>query len=212
MNKMKTLLPVLVLVSLFILSCETAPPPEENKEYPILGKQFTTAVIEFTNKTKYGARRLSDSAGEILTTEMLRSGNFILVERDKIEQVMAELELQLSGITESENAAELGAMLNCQYMLVGSVSSYGVKTTGQDLIIMQKKVQTAECEVDIRVIDVETGGIIFSAYGKGVEETSSGSALGLGSAASYDETLSGKVLRKAITEAVFKLINFFASK
>jgi len=205
---------LLLLLPLLFTACMTPPPPQEDKpvEYPMLGKQFTVALLEFNNKTKYGARRLSDSAGEILTTEMLRSGNFIMVERQKIEDIMAELELQLSGVTEADNAAQLGEMLNCQYMLVGSVSNFGVKVTGKDMIIAQQKIQTAECEVDIRVIDVETGGIIFSAYGKGKSETKSGSTFGLGATAGYDETMAGKVLRQAVSEAVLKLVNFFATK
>ncbi len=47
--------------------------------YDRLKAQVSVAVMDVMNKTKYGARNLSDAAAEILTSELSRSRNFILV-------------------------------------------------------------------------------------------------------------------------------------
>ena len=210
----KLLLFLCVCLSVFLTAgcVSTAQAADASPEYPMLNPQQTVAVVEFVNKTKYGERRLSDSASEILTSELARSGSFILVERQKLDEVMEELNLQLSGMTATENAAEIGNLLNCKYLLIGTVSNFGVKTSGKDMIIAQSKVQAAECEVDIRIVDVETGAIIYSAYGKGTDERSVSSAFGVGQTGGYDETLAGNVMRKAIQDAVLKMIKFFQAR
>jgi curli biogenesis system outer membrane secretion channel CsgG len=145
-----------------------------------------------------------------LTTELSRSGNFIVVERARMDKILEEMKLQLSGVTTGENAAELGKILNCEYLIVGSVSNFGVTTEGKDFIIAQQKIQKVKAEVDLRIIKVETGAIIYSAYGKGEIEKKISSNFGMGGTGGYDETLAGESLRIAIKQSVHDLIDYFS--
>jgi curli biogenesis system outer membrane secretion channel CsgG len=181
-------------------------------DYQRLSEQVRVAVIDFENKTKYGARRLSDAAAEILVSELSRSGNFIIVERDRLDEVLAELEFQLSDLSEGENSAEVGKILNVEYLITGVISNFGVKTEGRDMLIAKKKIQTATAEVDLKLIDVETAQIVYSAYGRGEAQKSIGSAFGVGGSGGYDETLAGDSLRAAIAEAVKRKIEFFSTR
>jgi len=178
-------------------------------EYEKLNKQIRVAIIDFKNTTKYGARRLSDSAVQILVSELSRSGNFIIIEREKLDAVLKELEFQLSDLSQEGNAAEVGKILNCEYLISGGISNFGVKTEGRDLLIAKQKIQTVKVEVDLKLIDVETAQIVYSAFGKGETEKVIGSALGIGGSGGYDETLAGECLRAAISQAVEKKIKFF---
>ncbi len=181
-------------------------------KYTPLPRQVRVAVLSFENRTKYGARQLSDAAAEILVSELSRSGSFILIERNRLEDVLRELEFQMSDLADSESSAKVGRILNCQYLMTGVVSNFGVKTEGRDMLVAKKKIQTAQSEVDIRIVDVETAQIVYSAYGKGVAEKVVESTLGLGGTGGYDETLAGESLRAAISEAVRRQIEFFRAR
>ncbi len=208
---MKNILSILIIIStMFLFSCVTTSVVVEEKKYTRLPQRYNIGILEFNNKTKYGARRLSDSALEILTTELSRSGNFIVVERARMDKILEEMKLQLSGVTTGENAAELGKMLNCEYLIVGSVSNFGVTTEGKDFIIAQQKIQRVKAEVDLRIIEVETGAIIYSAYGKGEIEKNISSNFCMGGTGGYDETLAGECLRIAINKSVHDLIEYFS--
>lgn len=207
---MKSIIKILIVCTIFLSSCVTTNTAFEEKKYTRLPEKYIIGVVEFNNKTKYGARRLSDSALEILTTELTRSGNFIVVERAKMDNILEEMKLQLSGVTSGENAAEIGKILNCEYLLIGSVSNFGVTTEGRDFIIAQQKIQKVKAEVDLRIIQVETGAVIYSAYGKGEIEKKISSNFGMGGVGGYDETLAGECLRIAIKKSVHDLIEYFS--
>jgi curli biogenesis system outer membrane secretion channel CsgG len=199
---------ILILIS----SCVTTKTTKVVEYNTRLDNQLTVAVIEVKNKTKYGERRLSDSAADILVTEMSRSRSFILVEREKIDQILEELEFQMSDLSDDTTAAQLGKMLNCQYMISGAITNFGVKTEGKDLIIAQQKIQKVNVEVDLKIIEVETAQIVYSAYGQGTAEKAVDNVLGMGGSASYDESLAGDGLRAAISQAVIDMVDFFKSE
>jgi len=205
------LLSLLVLTALTLASCVSTTMSGVD-EYERLPEQVRVAVIDFENKTKYGARRLSDAAAEILISELSRSGNFIIVERNRLDEVLKELEFQLSDLSEGENSAQVGRILNVEYLITGVISNFGVKTEGRDMLIAKKKIQTATAEVDLKLIDVETAQIVYSAYGRGEAEKSIGSAFGVGGTGGYDETLAGDSLRAAIAEAVKRGTDFFSAR
>lgn len=185
-----------VLASAGILAgCAAAP---EVKAPPPAGPKLRVAVAKFENKTTYGAR-LGTAASDILVTELARTERFILIERAELDRLLTEQKLGLTGAVDPATAAQMGKILGAAAMIVGSVSQFGVKTEGSDLLITASKRQIAEATVDARIIDVETARILHAETGSGEARTTSGTFLGLGSSASYDEALEGKALRAAIT-------------
>ncbi|MDD5686288.1 MAG: CsgG/HfaB family protein [Elusimicrobia bacterium] len=164
------------------------------------------SVVEFENKTAYGQRRLGTAASDVLLTELGKSKKFILIERSKLDKVMEEQKLQTTGMTDANTAVQMGKILGLDAIVVGSISQFGVKTGGSDYLITQSKQQVAECTVDIRVIEVETGRIIYIDSGKGVAKSSKGSFLGMGTKGGYDETLEGEALRAAIAKFVDNIV------
>lgn len=203
---------IFLLLSLGIIllfsSCYTLSPSTGIK-YERLLIQRRVAVLEIANKTKYGARRLSDSAQDILVTELVRSRNFICIEREKMDLILQEQSIQFSDITEHKTYAKVGQLLNCEYLIIGSISNFGVKEEGKDLLITQTKVQKVDVEVDLKVIEVNTGVIVYAAYGRGYAEHKVKNILGLGESSSYDESLAGDALRNGLSLAVVDIIDYF---
>lgn len=181
--------------------------PQTTAKYK--GVKRRVAVVDFSNKTAYG-QRLGTAASDILITELNKTGDFILIERERLDKIIQEQKLSLTGIIDSRTAASIGNLLGAGAIVTGSITDFGVKTESGGMIITQGKKQTASCTVDIRVVDVSTGRVLFADSGKGIAEKSSGTFLGVGSKSGYDETLEGASLRAAIvklTENIVSQIN-----
>jgi hypothetical protein len=163
-------------------------------------------IVDFVNKTSYGAGRLGTSASDILTTELFKTGAFILVERAQLRQVLGEQALGQTGAVNPETAAQAGKVLGLNALVTGSISQFGVQTGGTDLGVWKQKVQTAKCVVDVRVVDASTGQLLFADSGKGEFERKVQEVLGLGQRAGYDETLGQEALRSAITKFMDNLV------
>ncbi|MBD3270940.1 MAG: hypothetical protein GF384_00195 [Elusimicrobia bacterium] len=177
----------------------------ERVESDYTGPKRRVAVIDFQNKTAYG-QRLGDVATDILITELGKSKKFILVERDKMNRLLEEQKLGMSGVIDPSTAARAGKLLGVNAIVTGSVSQFGTKTEGSDYLITKTKRQIVEAVVDIRVVDVETGQILYTDSGKGIVKRSTGKFLGMGTKAGYDETLEGEALRNAIVKFTQNII------
>ena len=167
-----------------------------------IGLKKKVAVLDFENKTSYGKNRLGDSCSDILMTELGKSGRVILLEREKLGRLEQEQELQRSGSAEMDPSVAAGKTLGANAIVTGSISQFGVKTEGSDYLVTQSKKQIAEATVDMRVIDVASGRVLWTDTGKGMAVKKVSTVLGLGGRAGYDETLAGEALRAAIVKFV----------
>ncbi|MBI4620115.1 MAG: hypothetical protein HY739_08135 [Desulfobacterales bacterium] len=214
-KKMRTGL--ITTLFLFTLGCAgmptmtRVPPPEKpvEKKAPKIvskGPKKRVGIVDFENKTTYGKGRLGFSASDILTTELFKTGAFIVVERAQLQKILGEQALGQSGVINPATAAEAGKILGLNAIVTGSISQFGVKTEGKDYGVYKQKVQKAECTVDVRVVDTTTGQILFADSGSGVFEKKISEVLGLGQRGGYDETMGQNALRAAITKFMDNLI------
>ena len=63
--------------------------------------------------------------GEMFTSELVLSGKYDVVDRKNIESLMAEMEFQMSGCTDSSCAVEVGQILALDFMMYGSINKLG---------------------------------------------------------------------------------------
>ena len=132
----------------------------------LVGPKRRVAVVDFENKTIYGKRRLGSSVADILVTELKKSDRFILVEREKINKILEEQKFQYTGAVAESTVVELGKILGVSAMITGSVSQFGVKTESGSAIISESKTQTAQAVVDVRVVDIATGKLLYAESAK----------------------------------------------
>ena len=199
MTPMKFRHAIIAFAVVLFAGCAGAPvaPPQAIKAEKVVGPRLRIAVVDFENKTTYG-QRLGTASADILVTELGHTDRFILIERAKLDKIMAEQKLGLTGAVNPDTAAQRGKLLGAAAIVTGAVSEFGVKSQGSDMLIAESKKQVAEAVVDIRIIDAETGQILYTESGRGNATSSSSTFLGLGSSQSYDEALEGKALRAAI--------------
>lgn len=161
------------------------------------------AVGRFTNESNYGRALMTDQdydrigkqASDMLSSKMVKSGKFIVFERPDLVKVQREQAL-------SGDAALIGV----DALIIGSVTEFGRSIAGKTGFMSSTKVQTARAKVDIRLVDVKTGQVFFSASGTGEASTESGEIAGFGSRAEYDATLNDRAISASISDVIDRLV------
>ena len=84
------------------------------------------AVLPFDDRD--GDGRMSQTVAELLVTQLANLEHLTLVERMRIDDILAEQDLQREGITEP-GGMELGQLLNADFVLLGSIGASGSSVT-----------------------------------------------------------------------------------
>jgi curli biogenesis system outer membrane secretion channel CsgG len=175
---------------------------------PILKRKI--ALGRITNETSHGRSLLRDSAGDplgkqvtdLLSKSLTESGAYLVFERPDIsklkdESTLANVKLNIIGV---------------DALIIGSLTEFGRKTLGQSGFVSSSKKQIAFAKVDLRVVEVNTGQVIFATSGAGETSSEAASTFGFSSQAAYDETLSDSAIRQAVSEAVNRLSTELAGR
>lgn len=157
---------------------------------------------------------------EILTTSLINSNRFVVLERQQLQTVMAEQDLASAGRVNKETGAATGQVIGAQAMITGDITGYSY--TQQSLgggalnVIKNMKVGasrvSASLVIDLRLIDAATGEVLASATADG-SASSTGVAADLTrgdqqiSAAGAWSTPLGQASRAAITKVVHQLVS-----
>lgn len=164
------------------------------------GLKRTVAIARFSNETEYAKGAFYDKqndpigkqAVDILSAKLAATGKFVL-----LESIDSDL------INISNNSVQVqNQKILADYLIIGSVTEFGRKTTGEVGLFTKSKTQTVSAGVNIRLVDVSSGQIIYSEEGKGEADTTATSTLGFGGQAGYDATLSDKAISMAIEKLV----------
>lgn len=187
-------------------------PPQPPYGQP--AQQQTTVTIAIPPPTEF-ARGLT----EMLTSVLVKSGRFQVLERAAMQQIQQEQSIGSSGATTRETAAQQGALLGAQALITGDISGFSFQKSSlggaltnvvKGLSVASERV-SAEVIIDLRLIDASTGEIIYSAKGNG-----KASAVGVAADLTRDEksysadatftTPLGQASRAAIQDAVVELL------
>jgi curli biogenesis system outer membrane secretion channel CsgG len=173
----------------------------------------TTSTVSLPPPAEF-ARGLT----EMLTTALVQTGRFVVVERAQIEKVTGEQDFGASGHVNPETAAAKGKIIGAQSLITGDIteftyqqSSLGGAAAPLKIFKVKSDKVTAMVAIDIRLIDAVTGEVLFSQRCKG-----SASATGVGaeltrgdqgfSAAGTHNTPLGHASREAIEQAVAAIV------
>lgn len=188
---------------------------------PYDGLKKRLAVIRFDNKVKTpipdASWQIGEGLSEMLTSELFKTGRFIMVERAALTDIVKEQELGQSGLVRRETAARVGELLGAQLLITGAVtefeaqSSGGAGGIGYAGFAISLQAQNAHVGVDIRLIDSSTGQILKSfnadakAQSTGLGFSGNIQGVSFGSEA-FNKTPLGQATREAIYKAVMFII------
>ncbi len=207
------------LISLLLFTTFSFPFLASGQNDSKQGKKKRVAVLTFEDKTSSGYRwgyykDVGDGVTEMILTELVKSGKYQVIERTRIDKLIAEQKLQQSGLVSEQSAVEIGKLLGVELAVFGAVTEFGYKEDGQRANVLGKSVSVrkkgATVGIDIRIINVTTGEIITA---DNVSKEESNNSFGVNtrrvdfsSQAKFDESIVGKATRKAVEE-VIELVN-----
>ncbi len=175
---------------------------------PVLG------VAEFTNDVTgvywWNADVARDLSG-MLTNELAATGAFSMVERSKLEHVLAEQNLAASGRIESGTGAKIGKLTGAEYMVMATVTAFEENTKGTGGGIGYKGIRLGGSKgetylaIDLRVVNATKGTVD---YVRSVEARAKKKGMSVGayrggwsgSLASQEKTPVGKAIRAVVIE------------
>ena len=166
----------------------------------------TSRVSQSTVTTSNYTRTLAT----MLSTELVKSNAFIVVERQQLDAVFKEQDLGASGATTKESAAKLNQLLGVQLLITGSITEWGNKLQNDEhkargIFSKNNSKNTSRVALDLRVIDASTGEIVMAETASGsAESKSSGvTVMGIGGqGAVADNSLMDSAVRKAVIRCV----------
>jgi|GEM_PF-5315936 len=184
-------------------------------------KKVILVVLDFENKTKIDEVSLGPGISDMMTTALVDSGKFRVVERKKLKEILEEQQFHLSGAVDSSTAVKIGKIIGAEAVITGSVTEFGItKFSGGVGCIIGfggKKQIKSRVVIDAKIISVETTEVVAVSHSEG-EETSEYSAASAGiltydvGAEGFDSTTIGKATRKAVDSVVKKFVEKYFAK
>jgi len=114
-------------------------------------ERITLGVLDF--EAKNTNKKNAEAVTELLRTSLFNTGRFVVVEREKISQVLEEQQFQSTGLTVMDQAVEIGRLLNVQKIMAGSLSRLG-----DTFVLNTRIVDVQSGVVDLAVSKKSTGG------------------------------------------------------
>lgn len=125
----------------------------------------------------YPGRQVSEQ----FIAKLVQNGYYTVIERARIEEIMQEQSLSLSGLVDESQAVQVGSLIGAQAMITGS-GSYSVKDEGEWETYKEKvkkdgkKVEVEKerykierrvnVQITFRIIDINSGSVIASKTNK----------------------------------------------
>ncbi len=183
--------------------------PKEKRRIAVLDFDFSNLSDTSFLSGVYAGNAASKGVSNLLTNELFKTGQFIVIERSRIDAVLAEQNLGNSGRVEPTTAAQIGRILGVDAVLIGSVTKFSVEGESRSVggffgIGGNQTKKTATVQIAARLISTATAEIL--AVGEGAGESrksdSGGSIFGISTSSnsSSDERLLGDAASQAVTQ------------
>jgi curli biogenesis system outer membrane secretion channel CsgG len=206
-------------------SISSGPSMADVQAEPYDGPKARIAVSRFTDRTGKGwwSGQIGDGMADMLCTALFNTNRFVVLERQRLQEVLAEQDLGASGRTSQETAPEVGAIEGAELLVTGAVSEFepgsaGIYGTIGNLARFGGKwgglagsilgsIRKSHVGIDLRVVDTRTSRIVAatSVKGEAIDFDLAGMVVGShvgGGLGGYSNTPVEKAVRVALGEAV----------
>lgn len=171
-------------------------------------KKPRLAVLSFDSShiSSSHAWLASSVVNGMFETQLVKTGKFTVVERKRLEEVMKEQGLGLSGALDPMTAAKVGKILGVEMVLVGDITQLAVKQVGGRAAWMGGgSKNTLEGALDVRLVSTTTAAILFAETEKNADASFKLEVLGIGGGTDFDETKIDKVFRPCVERLAQKM-------
>ncbi|GAG62302.1 unnamed protein product, partial [marine sediment metagenome] len=114
-----------------------------------------------------------EGISDMLVTELVNSGRFSVVERERLDEVLQEQNLAREGVVNAATAARIGRILGVQLFVFGTVTEFSLTSKKIRLPVAGEVNEwRARCALNARLVNVETSEIMAAVTGKGAKSQS----------------------------------------
>src|ERR1019366_6651142 len=146
------------------------------------------AVLEFVDKSThyYSWYHVGRAAQDMMVTALVKGEAFRVIDRERLQALMQEKNLSLSGDVDPKTAVRVGKMLGVEYLIVGAITEFGVTNSGASVP-----------GYGGRAINTFTGEIVWADTAKDSSSDKSVYVAGAGGG-SHDNEKLDKILRPVV--------------
>ena len=188
------------------------------------GKRANVAVLRFTDATggkatgyRWWSREVGDSMARKLTSSLLATKRFRIVQRKNMSELMNEINFGNSGAVTAGTASQFGRMIGARLIVTASITDFedsggtrgGAGSRSKGLLGVLGSTKRTYMAINLEVVDVQTSEIIASEQIEAtVRDVNFGALLGsksgsaIAGVAGWDNEPKGKALVKVINAAV----------
>ena len=167
------------------------------------------AVLAFQNNStfSYWGEHLGAAAADELTTQLVRSGAFRVVERNQVDAILEEQHFGLSGAVDAATAAEIGKILGVQAVLMGSITQFSIDRKSGGMGALRVSYTEAESRMDVRLVNTTSAEILAVAEGDGKKRMGGVGWEDFDFQRDFDAGLAQEALRPAVESAVDEIVS-----
>jgi len=123
----------------------------------------------------WGNYDIGKGVADMVVDELINESDFRVIERKRIDTVLAEQDFQASDRADPHTQAKMGRILGVRFIIAGSITKFNTSDKKYSAGGIVKgplgrfglKKSKSEVQLNARVIDAETGEILIAAKGKG---------------------------------------------
>ncbi|WP_300524195.1 CsgG/HfaB family protein [Aminiphilus sp.] len=172
------------------------------------------AVSDFENNAGAGSEvndAVRRAITDMLITELAKTPGIQVIERSRIEAIAKEQRLAMSGLVEGSTAVQVGRLLGVEKLITGAITQFSFKQSGGVIPLpiggfggVAVGSSTAHVTLDVRLINVETGGIEWTTRASGEADRSMGGVMLAGVA--FGQSENGGILSAATYNCIQKVV------
>lgn len=194
-----------------VVNSAGGPTVQQAQAAPYQGPQKRIAVTAFEYSAAQGQGAIGQGMSDMLTSALFNTGRFIVLERERLDEVIAEQDRANSDRFRKETAAPKGELEGAELLIRGSVTQFEPNCRGGSAILVSGR--EACLAINLRIVDARTGRVVNATT---VEGTSADSRVGIiwtrGTAlpiglGTYSNTPMEAAIRNCIETAVQHIVN-----
>jgi curli biogenesis system outer membrane secretion channel CsgG len=161
----------------------------------------------------WGYATPAQGVSDLLTNKLVENGQYTLIERSRIEEILFEQDLGQSGRISASTAAEVGRLLGADAVIIGSITRFNFEDNGGSVSILGfgggGDSRGAVVELTARLVNTTTGEIIATATGSGSADRGGGRVStpfgSVGGGSRSDDEIASDAAAEAVAELATQL-------
>ena len=171
--------------------------------------KLRVAVVAFENNStwSYWGDNLGNAAADVFVTALMETGKFSMIERNKVDIVLAEQDFGETGRITPQTAAQIGKMLGVDLLLTGSISQFSINRTGGGIRGVSVGVTTGKVVLQSRLVNTTTGEIVVAAEEENKKTLVGARYRSINFRQSFDKGMANEIMHPAVEKMVVKIVN-----